>query len=255
MGRHSPRPTPSLETLGQRQTRRPAPRRACAVKEGIGTLGLPTNSGFHSRKNYYAPTDAPLVAQIKAAGGIILGKASLSEFTNGGDNINSVRPGFCRHPDNTADATGASSGGTGASIAANFTLVGIGTDTGGSLRIRSAHNALGGLRPTVGLVSRTRLISNNRLRDTGGPMARTVADLAILLDVIVGPDPADAATQRAVGPIPKTYTTALKGARLSVLRQVFTTKFTDPHIIANFNATLAALRAAGSTIVENLFGP
>ena len=105
MGRHSPRPTPSMETPGQRQTRLPAPRRACAVKEGIGALGRPTNSGFHSWKNDYALTDAPLVAQIKAAGGIILGKASLSEFTNsGGDNINSVRPGFCRHPDSTARA-------------------------------------------------------------------------------------------------------------------------------------------------------
>lgn len=75
------------------------------MKEGIGALGRPTNSGFHSWKNDYALTDAPLVAQIKAAGGIILGKASLSEFTNsGGDNINSVRPGFCRHPDSTARA-------------------------------------------------------------------------------------------------------------------------------------------------------
>lgn len=75
------------------------------MKQGIGTLGRPTNSGFHSWKNDYALTDAPLLAQIKAAGGIILGKESLSEFTNGGgDNINSVRPGFCRDPDNTAEA-------------------------------------------------------------------------------------------------------------------------------------------------------
>jgi Asp-tRNA(Asn)/Glu-tRNA(Gln) amidotransferase A subunit family amidase len=231
------------------------------VKDCIDALGMPTTSGFQGWKNYYAPTDAPLVAKIKAAGGIILGKASLSEFTNGGgDNINSVLPGFCRNPYNTAFATGGSSGGTGASIAANFAMVGIGTDTGGSIRMPSAHNALVGLRPTVGLVSRTGIIPNNSVRDTGGPMTRTVTDLAILLDAIVGPDPADAATQRAVGHIAKTYTAALKrdalkGARLAVLRQVFTPKVTDPRIIANFEKTLAELRAAGATIIEDFNVP
>lgn len=231
------------------------------VKDCIDALGMPTTSGFQGWKNYYAPTDAPLVARIKAAGGIILGKASLSEFTNGGgDNINSVLPGFCRNPYNTAFATGGSSGGTGASIAANFATVGIGTDTGGSIRMPSAHNALVGLRPTVGLVSRTGIIPNSSIRDTGGPMARNVSDLAVLLDAIVGPDPADAATQRAVGHIASTYTTALrrdalKGARLGVLRQVFGPKFTDPRIVANFEKTLAELRAAGATIVDDFTVP
>jgi Asp-tRNA(Asn)/Glu-tRNA(Gln) amidotransferase A subunit family amidase len=231
------------------------------VKDCIDALGMPTTAGFQGWKNYHAPDDAPLVAKIKAAGGIILGKASLSEFTNGGgDNINSVLPGFSRNPYNTAFATGGSSGGTGASIAANFALVGIGTDTGGSIRMPSAHNALVGLRPTVGLVSRTGIIPNNSIRDTGGPMTRTVADLALTLDAIVGLDPADAATQRAIGHIPPTYTSvlkrdALKGARLGVLRQVFAPAFTDPRIIANFEKTLAELRAAGATIVDDFVVP
>jgi Asp-tRNA(Asn)/Glu-tRNA(Gln) amidotransferase A subunit family amidase len=231
------------------------------VKDCIDALGMPTTSGFQGWKNYYAPTDAPLVAKIKAAGGIILGKASLSEFTNGGgDNINSVLPGFARNPYNTAYATGGSSGGTGASIAANFATVGIGTDTGGSIRMPSAHNALAGLRPTVGLVSRTGIIPNSSIRDTGGPMARSVTDMAILLDAIVGADPADAATKRAEGHIAKTYTAALKrdalkGARLGVLRQVFGPKFTDPRIAANFEKTLAELRAAGATIVDDFAVP
>jgi len=226
------------------------------VKDCIDATGMPVTSGFQGWKNYYPPSDAPLVAQIKAAGGIILGKASLSEFTNGGgDNINSVLPGFARNPYNTAFATGGSSGGTGASIAANFATVGIGTDTGGSVRMPSAHNALAGLRPTVGLVSRTGLIPNDSVRDTGGPMARTVTDMAILLDAIVGPDSADAATQRAQGHIAKTYTAALKrdalkGARLGVLRQVFTSKITDPRIIANFEKTLAELKAAGAELID-----
>lgn len=231
------------------------------VKDCIDAVGMPVTSGFQGWKNYYPPSDAPLVAKIKAAGGIILGKASLSEFTNGGgDNINSVLPGFSRNPYNTAFATGGSSGGTGASIAANFASVGIGTDTGGSIRMPSAHNALVGLRPTVGLVSRTGIIPNNSVRDTGGPMTRTVTDTAILLDAIVGLDPADPATQRAEGHIAKTYTAALKrdalkGARLGVLRQVFTPKVTDPRIIANFEKTLAELRAAGATIVDDFTVP
>ncbi|PYV12014.1 MAG: amidase, partial [Acidobacteria bacterium] len=226
------------------------------VKDCIDAAGMPMTSGFQGWKNYFPPADAPLVAKIKATGGIILGKASLSEFTAGGsDNINSILAGFARNPYNTAYATGGSSGGTGASIAASFALVGVGTDTGGSVRMPSAHNALAGLRPTVGLVSRTGIQPNNSIRDTAGPMARTVTDLAILLDAIVGPDPADAATQRAAGHIAPTYTAALKkdalkGARLGVLRQVFAPAFTDPRILANFEKTLSELKAAGAEIVD-----
>lgn len=226
------------------------------VKDCIDAVGMPMTSGFQGWKNYYPPDDAPLVAKIRAAGGIILGKASLSELTNGGgDNVNSVLPGFTRNPYNTAYATGGSSGGTGAAIAANFAMIGIGTDTGGSVRMPSAHNALVGLRPTVGLVSRTGIQPNNSVRDTGGPMSRSVTDLAILLDAIAGADVNDPVTLKSNGHIPKTYTTALKkdalkGARLGVLRQVFTAKVTDPRIMENFEKTLAELRAAGAEIVD-----
>jgi amidase len=226
------------------------------VKDNIDVAGLPMTSGFQGWKNYYPPEDAPLVKKIRAAGGIILAKSSLSEFARGGgDNINSVVSGFARNPYNTAFATGGSSGGTGASLAANFGVVGIGTDTGGSVRMPSAHNALAGLRPTVGLVSRTGLVPLNSVRDTPGPMARSVTDMAILLDVIVGSDPEDSATARAAGHIPPTYTgvlrkDALKGARLGVLRQVFTPAVADPRIIAHFETTLAELKAAGAEIVD-----
>lgn len=226
------------------------------VKDVIDADGMPMTAGFQGWKHWEPRRDATLVARIRAAGGIILGKASTSEFTRGGgDNINSVLPGFARNPYNTAFATGGSSGGTGASIAANFATVGIGTDTGGSVRMPAAHNALAGLRPTVGLVSRDGIQPNNSVRDTAGPMARSVADMAILLDAIAGIDPADAATQRAKGHIAKTYTAALKkdalkGARLGVLRQVFTAKNTDPRILAHFDQTIAELAAAGAEIVD-----
>lgn len=226
------------------------------VKDCIDAVGMPMTAGFQGWKNYIPPVDAPLVANIKAAGGIILGKASLSEFTRGGgDNINSVLAGYSRNPYNTAFATGGSSGGTGAAIAANFALAGVGTDTGGSIRMPAAHNALAGLRPTVGLISRTGIQPNNSVRDTAGPMTRTVADMAILLDAMVGLDKKDPATLLAKGHIAKTYTSslkkdALKGARLGVLRQVFTPAVTDPRIIANFERTLAELRAAGAEIID-----
>lgn len=226
------------------------------VKDNLDAIGLPMTSGFQGWKNYIPPTDAPVVAKIKAAGGIILAKSSLSEFARGGgDNINSVLSGFARNPYNLLRATGGSSGGTGAAIAASLGLVGIGTDTGGSVRMPAAHNALVGLRPTVGLVSRTGVVPLDGVRDTAGPMARSVSDMAILLDAIVGPDDADSATARSNGHIAASYRAALKkdslkGVRLGVLRQVFSPKVTDPRIIANFEKTLAELKAAGAEIVD-----
>ena len=231
------------------------------VKDNIDVAGLPMTSGFQGWKNYYPSQDAPLVKKIRAAGGIILAKSSLSEFARGlGDNINSVVPGFARNPYNTAFATGGSSGGTGAAIAASFGVVGVGTDTGGSVRAPSAHNALVGLRPTVGLVSRTGMVPLNSVRDTAGPMARSVADMAILLDAIVGSDPEDSATARAEGHRSPTYSSglkidALKGARLGVLRQVFKPTVTDPRIIAHFEKTLAELKAAGAEVVDPFVVP
>lgn len=225
------------------------------VKDCIDATGMPMTAGFQGWKNYYPPTDAPLIARIKAAGGIILAKASLSEFTRGGaDNINSVLGGFSRNPYNTAHATGGSSGGTGAAIAANFGAIGIGTDTGGSIRNPSSHNALVGIRTSVGLVPRLGMTPNNSVRDTVGPMTRTVKDLAILLDVMAGPYVADAASQKSAGHVPKSYTEflkkdGLKGARIGVLRQVFG-RGADPRILANFEKTLADLRKAGAQIVE-----
>jgi amidase len=231
------------------------------VKDNLDAVGMPMTAGFQGWKKYYPPTDAPVVAKIKAAGGIILAKASLSEFAKGGgDNINSVLPGFARNPYNTAYATGGSSGGTGAALAANFAVVGIGTDTGGSVRMPAAHNALVGLRPTAGLVSRTGIVPLDGVRDTAGPMARSVTDMTILLEVIVGPDPDDAATARGAGHRPPSYLSflkkdGLKTARLGVLRQVFPPQVTDARIIAHFAQTIAELTAAGAEIVDPLLVP
>jgi Asp-tRNA(Asn)/Glu-tRNA(Gln) amidotransferase A subunit family amidase len=144
-------------------------------------------------------------------------------------------------------------------VAASFAVVGVGTDTMGSVRMPAAFNALVGLRPTVGLVSRTGIVPLNSVRDTAGPMARSVTDAAILLDVLVGKDPQDAVTERAPY-IAATYTStlrkdALRGARLGVLRQIFTPELTDPRVIAHFQTTLAELKAAGAEIVDPFIVP
>jgi Asp-tRNA(Asn)/Glu-tRNA(Gln) amidotransferase A subunit family amidase len=231
------------------------------LKDNLDAVGMPMTNGFQGWKKYYPPSDAPLVAKIKAAGGIILAKVTLSEFAmGGGDCINSVLGGFARNPYNTAFATGGSSGGTGAALAANFAVVGIGTDTGGSVRMPSAHNALVGLRPTVGLVSRTGVAPLDGHRDTAGPMARSTRDMAILLDVIVGPDPEDTATARSAGHIAPSYVAvlkndALKGVRLGVLRQAFKPAVTDPVILANFEKTIAELKAAGAEVIDPFIVP
>lgn len=231
------------------------------VKDCIDTAGMPMTAGFQGWKNYYPSADAPLIARIKAAGGIILAKASLSEFTKGGaDNINSVLGGFARNPYHTAYATAGSSGGTGAAIAANFGVLGIGTDTGGSIRNPSSVNGLAGIRTTIGLVPRLGMTPNSDLRDTVGPMTRTVTDLALLLDVIAGPEPGDAASERAAGHIPPTYTAflkkdGLKGARIGVLREAFMRSPAHPEIMAGIEAAIVALRAAGAEVIDPFVVP
>ena len=156
---------------------------------------------------------------------IILAKTTMSEWARGGlDNINSVLPGFARNPYNTAYATGGSSGGTGSGLAASFGVVGLGSDTFGSIRNPASNNALVGLRTSWALVSRAGMVGLYDKRDTAGPMARSVTDLVQLLDVIAGVDPADPATAEASGKTPPTYMAFLKrdgivGRRIGVFRQ------------------------------------
>ena len=143
---------------------------------------------------------------------------------------------------------------------AAYDKIGSGTDTGGAVRMPAAHNALVGLRPTVGLVSRTGVVPLDGVRDTAGPMARSVTDMTRLLEVIVGPDPADAATARSAGHMPPSYLPFLKKdgltmVRLGVLRQVFPPQVTDARIIAHFAQTIAELKAAGAEIVDPLLVP
>src|SRR5215831_289206 len=175
-------------------------------KDNYDVAGVQTTGGSRAMLGWMPAKDATIVGKLRAAGAIVIAKVTMSEWARGGvDNINSVLPGFARNPYNTANATGGSSGGTGASVAASFGVVGLGSDTWGSIRNPSSNNALVGLRTSWALVSRAGMVGLYDARDTAGPMARSVADLAALLDAIAGVDPADPATAHATGKIPPSY--------------------------------------------------
>ena len=227
------------------------------VKDNLDTADMPTSSGVALLQDFVPSRDAFVVGRLRAAGAILLAKASLSELAMGlADNINSVLPGFTRNPYNLAYASGGSSGGTGVGVAANFGTVGLGTDTGGSVRAPASINNLVGLRPTVGLVSRTGMGPLDSQRDTPGPMGRTVADVVQLLDVMAAVDPSDPRTLPAQGHIPATYTAFLRadglcGVRLGVLRQALNLQDgADPRVVELFEAAVTDLRAQGAKIVD-----
>lgn len=226
------------------------------VKDNYDVAGLQTTGGSAALKGWIPSQDATVVRKLRAAGAIILAKTTMSEWARGGfDNINSVLPSFARNPYNTAHATGGSSGGTGSGLAASFAVVGLGSDTFGSIRNPSSNNALVGLRTSWALVSRAGMVGLYDARDTAGPMARTIEDLVVLLDVIAGVDVQDAGTAGAIGNIPESYAEALnplglQGKRIGVLRQACPDVTSDPQVIALLNQAVVDLQSAGAIIVD-----
>lgn len=190
------------------------------LKDQVETRDMPTTYGSALFKDFVPRRDATAVRRLEAAGAIILAKTTMGEFAS---RYLSSAAGIIRNAyDPTRNPSG-SSGGTGSGVAANFGLVGIGEDTSGSIRGPAAVSSLVGLRPTVPLVSRFGMLPANPTQDTMGPMTRTVADAARVLDVIAGYDPNDPVTAYAVGNMPASYAagltpTALRGARIGVLR-------------------------------------
>ena len=197
------------------------------VKDNYDTYDLPTTNGVLALKHSIPPDDAYQVRMIREAGAIILAKANLAEFaTSGAYTVSSVLPGYSRNPYDTRRVTAGSSGGTAAAIAANLGTVGLGTDTGSSIRGPASHQALVGFRLTQGLASRDGIAPLNSARDVGGPIARTVEDAVAVLQVIAGHDPADTVTAASVGHGPESYaafldSAGLAGARIGVLRSFF----------------------------------
>src|SRR4029077_11074823 len=195
------------------------------VKDNYETIEMPTTAGSIALASFHPARDAFLVQRLKAAGAVILGKTNMHELAAGITTVGS-RFGQTRNPYDLDRNPGGSSGGTGSAIAANFAAAGMGSDTCGSIRIPAGNNNLVALRGTRGLSSRTGIVPLSSTQDIGGPLARTITDLAIMLDATVGPDPADASTRLGEGHVPKSFrdvlgADGLKGKRIGVVRTLF----------------------------------
>ena len=234
------------------------------VKDQIDAAGMPTTLGSLVFKDYRPPLDSFAVAKVKEAGGIILGKTTLGEF-GGGDTYGSIF-GATRNPYDLERTAGGSSGGSGACLSANLTTVAIGQEGAASIRRPSTWNAVVGMRPTTGLTSRTGVYGGDP-SPVGllGPMARTVTDLAKLLDVMVGYDPEDPVTALGIGHVPESYTQSLdpnglQGARIGIIREPFGSR-SEPEsedfkkVDAAFEQAVAELKAAGAELVDPIVIP
>jgi Asp-tRNA(Asn)/Glu-tRNA(Gln) amidotransferase A subunit family amidase len=226
------------------------------VKDNFETIGLQSAAGSLSLKGFISNKDAFQVKRIKAAGAIVLAKSNMAEFAfSPYETVNSILPGYTRNPYALDRVTAGSSGGTAAAVAANFGLVGLGSDTGNSIRGPSSHQALVGIRSTMGLTSRAGVVPLSLLADVAGPMTRTVEDAVAVFQVIAGEDPDDPATAASHGRTIPEYRQSLqrdglKGARIGVLRQAYERDTTDPEIVAVFMAAVEDLKRAGATVVD-----
>lgn len=228
------------------------------LKDNIATAGkMHTTAGSLALLEATVPRDAFLVGRLHAAGAVLLGKTNLSEWANFRSSHSSSgwsgRGGQCRNPYVLDRSPSGSSSGSGAAVAANLCAVAVGTETDGSIVSPSAACGLVGLKPTVGLVSRSGIIPISHTQDTAGPMTRTVRDAALLLAVLAAPDEADAATRHTGRPSGADFTSALqagglRGIRLGVPRPVYFGY--SPAADALAEAALVVLRDLGATIVD-----
>jgi len=227
------------------------------LKDNIDATPMVNSAGSLALAEHRPAKDAPLVQSLRQAGAVIIGKANLSEWANIRSDRStsgwSARGGQTRNPYVLDRNTCGSSSGTGAGIAAALATVGVGTETDGSVICPSSVNGLVGIKPTVGLVSRSGIIPISHTQDTAGPMARTVADAAVLLGGMVSPpDPADPATMTSRRMAKTDYraaldANALKGARIGLLRDGMGF---HPDVDAALEEAVKAMEAAGATVVD-----
>jgi len=225
------------------------------VKDNYDTKDLQTTGGSLAMKWFVPGTDAFMVQRIRAAGAIILGKSNMAEWAFSPYETVSSIAGITRNPYDLDYVPAGSSGGTAAAVAANFGAVGLGTDTGNSIRGPSSHNALVGIRPSIGLTSRDGIIPLFLGADVGGPIARSVEDAAALLEVVAGYDPNDPVTQNSEGHLPKSYRAfldrqGLRGARIGVFRAYLDAATGDPQIKELTEKAIRDLKAQGAVIVD-----
>lgn len=244
--------------VGKRGMRGPLHGVPVLIKDNIETADrMSTSAGSLALDGSIATRDAFIVERLRAAGAVILGKTNLSEWANFRSSRStsgwSARGGLVRNPYALDRNACGSSAGTGAAIAANLAAVGVGTETDGSIVCPSAANSLVGIKPTVGLVSRSGIIPLAPSQDTAGPMARTVADAVTLLGVLAAADPRDQVSLPRPVNVPLAYTDALdrralEGARLGVARAIFFGYSQEADRLTN--DAIAQMRALGATIVD-----
>ncbi|MBL0940217.1 MAG: amidase [Gemmatimonadaceae bacterium] len=228
------------------------------VKDNFETRGLQTTGGSLALEGWKPNQDATMVAQVKAAGAIVLAKSNLAEWAfTPYETVSSILPGYTRNPYALDRVTAGSSGGTAAAVAMGFGTLGLGTDTGNSIRGPSAHQALVGIRSTMGLTSRAGVIPLNESADVAGPMARSMADAVRVFDVIAHSDAADTVTVSADSKRAPTYLTALargslRGARIGVLRQAYERPTLDTAVRRVFEQAVRDLRAAGAVVIDTV---
>jgi Asp-tRNA(Asn)/Glu-tRNA(Gln) amidotransferase A subunit family amidase len=225
-----------------------------AVKDNYATADMPTTGGSLALEGFQTARDAFMVKKLRDAGAVIIGKTTLHELAYGITTVASIS-GQTRNPYDPTRNPGGSSGGTGAAVAANFAAAGLGTDTCGSVRNPSSHNNLFGLRGTAGLSSRDGIIPLAHTQDIGGPLARTVADLAVMLDATSGFDAADPTTGASRGRIPPSYVTqmgdsSLRGVRVGVLTALFGTAPEDKEVADIVYGAVEHLRTIGIEAVD-----
>ncbi len=246
----------ALDTERKAQGRRsPLHGIPIVVKDLVDVVGMPTTAGFKPFGDPMPLRDAAVVARLKAAGAIILAKvATVNWFGKGFDSTHPI--GASLNPYSLSHSPGGSSNGVGVAMAAWFAAVGVGTDTGGSVRGPSAFGSLAGMVGTQGLVSRSGIVPRGATQDRAGPMGRTVYDIALLLAYMSGWDAEDAMTLRGMGHFPSrdlasTLTTPdLRGRRIGVLRDLVQTGGQHEEGVALFEAALDDLRKGGAQIVE-----
>ena len=245
-----------MDRLSADGNRAPRPLHCIPVvlKDNYNTADMPTTGGSVTLARSVPLHDAFVVTRLRQAGAVIIAKSNLTELARGGTTVSSLG-GQTRNPYDLTRTPGGSSGGTGAAIAANFAVLGTGSDTGQSIRSPASAQSLVGLRPTRGLVSRDGIIPFSTTQDEAGPITRTVEDAARMLDVMAGYDAADPVTAFSLHKIPPSYTTSLdrdglKGVRIGALMDLFGRDAVHREVNAVLETAMKKLAEAGATIVR-----
>ena len=219
-----------------------------AIKDNLCQVGIPTTCSSKILEGWRPPYNATVIERIVAAGAVPVGKTNLDEFAMGSSTENSAF-GPSRNPLDPTRVPGGSSGGSAAAVASNMTSLSLGSDTGGSIRQPAALCGLVGVKPTYGLVSRYGLIAFASSLDQIGPFSKTVADSALLLEVLAGHDPKDSTSLPEASPSLVAHVNdGVAGQRIGLVRELF--DGADESVVTAVRAAAAALREAGAKIVD-----